>query len=330
MPDIFTGILLVTLLLFINMESGNKTSRTLYSLIILGSIAIHFSHFLITLLFSIALLLYALKNKQKLLVKKCMWLMGFCMVIWVTLCSMNAAKKNGFTFSRGTNIFLVAKLAETGILNTYLDENCAQKNLRLCEYKNQVPAGLSEFLWMDYSPLNKMGGWDSCKTEYASVVHDVFTTPRYLLMFARKSAISTLKQLVQVQVRDKIQSEGKEKQPWKKVRQYFADELREFDQAKQNNDELSSTACNPVYLLFFVLTTIWVLVWGRQAVNKEVAFIYGCILAFMFINALVTATFSTVSYRYQYRIFWLLPATNLIVMVKYYFREQGKEGGVNY
>ncbi len=319
MPDVFAGILLLAILLFITTPAGNKIS-TLYTIFILGSLIIHNSHFLITLLFALALLAYSFKGKEMLLVKRSLVLVGLCFITWATLSGMNAAKKYGFVFSRGSNIFMVAKLAETGILNIYLDENCPKNNLRLCNYKTQIPQSLSEFLWLDTSPLNQMGGWDSCRNEYATVVHDVFTSPRYLLMFAQKTATGTLKQLTEVQVRDKIQSEGQDKQPSKKVRQFFGDEWREFSMSKQNTELLTATSCNYVYMLTFLLTTIWILFFASQVISKEVAFLYGCILVFFVLNAFVTATFSTISYRYQYRIFWILPATNLILMIKYYWR----------
>ena len=318
MPDVFAGILLLAILLYITAPAGDRFS-ILYAILILGALIIHNSHFLITLLFALALLLYSVRGKQMLLVKRSIILVGLCFITWATLSGMNAAKKYGFVFSRGSNIFMVAKLAETGILNIYLDENCTKNNLKLCNYKSQIPQSLSEFLWLDTSPLNQMGGWDSCRNEYATVVHDVFSSPRYLLMFAQKSTTGTLKQLTEVQVRNKIQSEGQDKQPSKKVRQFFGDEWREFSMSKQNTDLLSATSCNYVYLLTFLLSSLWILFFASGVVSKELAFIYGCILVFFVLNAFVTATFSTISYRYQYRIFWILPATNLILMIKYYW-----------
>ena len=319
MPDVFAGILLLAILLFITTPAGHRLS-ILYALLILGALFMHNSHFLITLLFAFALLVYAFRGKQMLLVKRSLILVALCFTTWATLSGMNAAKKYGFVFSRGSNIFMVAKLAETGILNIYLDENCPKNNLKLCNYKNQIPQSLSDFLWLDTSPLNQMGGWDSCRKEYTTVVHDVFTSPRYLLMFAQKSATGTLRQLTEIQVRDKIQSEGQDKQPSLKVRQFFGDEWREFSMSKQNTDLLMATSCNYVYLLTFLLSSIWILLCASRVVSKEVVFIYGCILVFFVLNAFVTATFSTISYRYQYRIFWILPATNLILMIKYYWR----------
>ena len=46
--------------------------------------------------------------------------------------------------------------------------------------------------------------------------------------------------------------------------------------------------------------------------------IYALLLVFLVVNALAMSAFSAVLNRYQNRIFWLLPATNIIIMIKYY------------
>lgn len=326
MPDVFAGILLLAIVLFLSSPPGSLILQATYVAIILLAISVHNSHFLITALFSIVLLLVSIARKQKILLRRGLVLLSASALVFLTMCCMNAAKKYGFVFSRGKDVYLVARFAEAGILNAYLDENCGKKNLKLCAYRDQAPTGFSEFLWNADSPLAKMGGWDSCREEYGSIVHDVFTTPRYLLMFARKSVTSTLRELTQVQAPDHVLFEGKDLQPWKKVRQFFSDELPEYSQSLQNTTGLSATSCNYIFDLFFVLSSIWIMMFYRSAVNKEVAIIYCGIILFLFINAFVTATFATVIYRFQYRVFWILPATNAIVILKYYF---GKADSAN-
>ena len=319
MPDVFAGILLLAAILYLSAPQGNFKLQGLYLLIIFLAIAMHNSHFLITAICAVLLLIASLVKKRRLMATRSIALLSVAILVWCTLCSMNAAKKYGFTFSRGQDIFIVAKLAETGILNRYLDENCEKKNLKLCNYKTQIPKSLSDFLWYENSPLYKMGGWDSCMQEYAFIKRDIFTTPRYLGMFAQKSAMSTLQELTQVQAPDSVRAQGLNSQPWLKIRQYFADEFREYNQSRQNNDTLYASGFNAVYYLFFILSSLWVLLFYPRFQSKELAFIYSFIFLFFVANAFVTSTFSSVIYRFQYRIFWILPATNAILMVKYYW-----------
>jgi hypothetical protein len=240
-------------------------------------------------------------------------------MIYVGVSGMNAIKKHEFVFSRGSNVFMMAKLAETGILHQYLHENCDKHNYRICAIKHEIPASLNNFLWDNNSPLYRMGGWDSSKVEYAAIIHDIMTTPRYSSMFARRIATSTLKQLTQIQAPDKFTPQMEGAEPWKKMRQYFADESREYNTSMQNRGKLSANAPNFVYYVFLILSSLWVLLFYARVRNSHVHRVYGYIILFLIVNALVTATFSTVIYRFQYRVFWLLPATNIIVIARYYW-----------
>jgi hypothetical protein len=136
-------------------------------------------------------------------------------------------------------------------------------------------------------------------------------------MFAEKSVASTLSELTQIQAPDHIPVEDKNAEPWKKIRQYYEDELREFMTSLQNNNLLSTDACNFVYYLFLIGSTLWVLLFYKRVMNPDLLFIYRCILLFLVVNAFVTSTFSTVIFRFQYRVFWILPATNAVVIIKY-------------
>ena len=324
MPDVFGGILLLAIILFIS-EQDNKTgSLVIYALIIFIANIIHNSHLPITVLFSSVLLIMAFVKKRKMLINRSLILITLCIVVWGLMCSMNAVKKHGFTFSRGRNIVMVAKFAEDGILNTYLNDNCNKKQLQMCAYKDHIPGNVTEFLTSPEGPLYKMGGWDSSRAEYSTIVHDVFTTPRYLTMYAQKSVIGTLKELTQVEAPDKPAVMGKDTETWKKVKQYFTDELPAYTTSLQNNNTLSAGSCNFVYYLFFILSSLWMLLFYSRVMNKELAFIYCCIIFFLFINAFVIATFATVTYRFQYRVWWILPATNAITIIKYYLGRSGK------
>jgi len=82
---------------------------------------------------------------------------------------------------------------------------------------------------------------------------------------------------------------------------------------------LIGSGCNMVYYLFFIITSLWVLMHYKTIAGEPIALIYCCIVLFFVINAFVTATVSTVHYRYQYRVFWVLPATNAIIIIRYYY-----------
>ena len=328
MPDVFGAILLVSTILFITEKEDNLKPQAIYMFFVFVAMLMHNSHFPILLLFSSVLLVWALAKKQKPVLKKSITLIAVCGLVWGIMCGMNVVKKHGFTFSRGRDIMLVAKFAEAGILNTYLDDNCGKKPLQMCNYKNQIPGNINEFLTSGEGPVLKMGGWDSNRVEYQTIVHDVFTTPRYLSMFAQKSLTGTLKQAAQINAPDKADAQGRDSETWRKVEKYFADELPAYATSLQNNNALSGSSCNFVYYLFLVLSSLWMLLFYSRVMNAELASIYCFILLFMVVNAFVTASLSGITYRFQYRVAWLLPATNAMVILNYYYyKTQDKKQG---
>ena len=319
MPDVFAGILLLAALLFISEDQSTIVTKGIYLFFVFLAMLMHNSHFPILVLFSLILMVSAIAKKQTALRNRSMMLLGICAMVWGIMCSMNAIKKHGFTFSRGADIMLTAKFAEAGILNVYLDDNCGKKPLKMCNFKTQIPDNINQFLTSGEGPVYRIGGWDSNSVEYKTIVHDVFTTPRYLGMLAQKSVVGTLKQLTQVQSPDKVSVQGANSETWVKVKKYFSYELPAYSTSMQNSNTLSGGACNFIYYLFLVCSSLWMLLYYPRVMNKELAFTYCCILLFLVVNAFVTASLSAITYRFQYRVAWVLPAANAVVMLKYYY-----------
>ncbi len=317
MPYMFGAVLLLATLLFIS--ENKRAAQGIYLLFVFVAMLMHNSHFPILVLFSLILLVSALLKKQTLLRNKSAMLLGVCAMTWGAMCSMNAIKKHGFTFSRGRDIMLTAKLAETGILDLYLNDNCGKKPLRICNCRANIPGNITEFLTSGEGPVYRMGGWDSNYVEYSTIVRDVFSTPKYLGMFAQKSVTGTLKQLVQIQAPDKPSPQGPNSETWSKTKKYFADELPSYGTSLQNNDALSGSSSNFVYYLFLICSSLWMLLYYRRIMNKDIMLVYSYILLFLLVNAFVTASLSAVTYRFQYRVAWLLPAANAIVILRYYY-----------
>jgi hypothetical protein len=325
MPDVFAATLLLGVMLYIYDKHATVTTRVAYILVIFLSVIVHNSHFLILLLFALAIGGWALVCRYRELVVKASVLVLLSGAGWVLMCSVNAANGYGFVYSRGTHVFMVTKFAETGILSCYLDENCEKKNLRICQYKNDIPDFSWDFLWGEQSALYKAGGWDSTKDDFDVIIHDVLTTPRYLRMFAQKAAISTARQLTHIQAPRKASVQGFWSSPNQRIGKFFPDEQNEAMLSRQYHGELSSGASNLFYMLFFVATSM-ILLLQKKRLAPELGLLYGCVLLFFLVNAFVTSVGSTVIYRFQYRVFWVLPALNAIVIAGIMAKKnEGKE-----
>ena len=318
MADSFAAILLLCVLLIYCDDTAKWPLIFLYTACAFLAIAMHFSHFAVAGICGLVTGIVGYRRKNRLLIRRSVWLLSACGAFWLVMCSANAAKHHGFVFARGGNVFLVGKLAETGILEEYLHDKCGETSLRMCDPAQKIPRSLREFLGSGESPLYRLGGWDSGRAEYSSVVTGVFTSPGYAVMFARKAGVSALKQLVFVTPPAAFPAYGKESEPYKKVKSYYTDESREYVTSQQQQGLLSASVYRVVYLLVLLLSSLWVWMLPRGAVRSRWAVVYGLIFLFVAANAITVGVFGSVSPRFQYRIAWVLPATNLLLLFAHY------------
>ena len=147
MPDIFTSILFLALADFLLIKTDRKT-QTLFLLIALLATLTHFSHYMIATLFSLLLLAGSFINlKLKVYRRKSLMIVALSAFAWLSLYTTNYVAGKGFVSSNVSHIFLMGKLAESGILKTYLDKECPTKNYNICKYKDTLPAVAWEFVW---------------------------------------------------------------------------------------------------------------------------------------------------------------------------------------
>src|SRR5262249_38782705 len=159
------------------------------------------------------------------------------------------------------------------------------------------------FIWGDDNPYNKIGRWDSSRQEYNEIIHDIFSTPKYLGMFVQKSVIGTLKELTLVNHPEKFRPGGNA--PAWMIKASFEDEANEHNGSRQNTENLSASGFNSLYLLIFVASLIWI-GYHPQVLKGRLPFLYAFIVAFLVVNAAIMSAFSAVLDRYQNRVFWVL------------------------
>lgn len=318
MPDVFASILLMASLLFLFDRNAGKVVRFLYISIIFIAIAVHNSHYLIFFIFTVVLLITSYIIKAKKTRKLLYTLLSVCLLNMLVLASLNFVKGFGFTLSSGSHVFMMAKLAETGILKDYLEHNCDKKQYKLCAYKDQVPGNLSVYLWAEYSPLYKTGGWDSSKKEDIEIIKDVFSTPSYVIRFAKRSIENTFRQLGTISLPEKITPLGEGSSPLKYVTQHLPNERSSYVSSKQYDGELSTGLWPGIHYIFLALSTIAVIIiWKLKKFNRNISGIYLATILFIMCNAFITATLSEVVGRLQYRVSWVFPAINIMIIVQY-------------
>jgi hypothetical protein len=319
--DIFTpiSILSLGLLLFADMK---KRDLVITTILLIFSIAVHSSHLYINALllsgFTIIFIIRRFREELKafsLNLKRIIfaWIVIVC--TYFIVCSVNASLGSGFAYSKNGHIFLMARLADDGILGLYLHDNCDKHHYILCEYKDKLPW---DFLW-DYanSPLYKSGnGWSSPQTkeEYNAIFRDLFTSPKYCHLFIVKSIESTVRQFFCFGTGDSP-PQGDGSAPFHEIIAHYPMSYKEYVGAHQLSNTLELKRIAVVQSILFGISLFFcmsLLLYPRLAGKFRWIILF--ILFGMLINAFICGSFSIVLERYQTRVVWLLPLPLILVM----------------
>lgn len=316
MPDVFTAILLLAALLYY-IDTERRVYSIMYLCIVFMCVIIHNSNYIILPFTIICLLILSLIFKKKKFVIRSFQLLITASISIMLLFTLHFVKGFGWTTSPGSHVFLTAKFAETGVMKKYLEDSCGHKDLKLCSYKDEVPSNFSEYMWADYSPFYKIGGWDSSEAENKIVIKDIVQTPEYMQRYIGQSLKGALRQLL-ITGPESIYPFQEPSSPANNINAHISNESHQYRNARQYKNKLSYVVLKDINLIVFFITTICILLIFNKLQNKKrVLLVYAIIVLYIAINSLTASFFSEVTPRFNYRVFWVLPATNIILVIDY-------------
>lgn len=318
LPDIFTAILFLALYLYLRADNTRLQSIFLLG-VIYTAIVVHYSHYMIATVFVGLLLLAAWGYKSWLrpLRKKLLQLLALTLFCWLSLFTSNLVGGKGFVSSSSSHVFLMGKLAESGLLKQYLDDACPVKNYKICAYKDSLPPVAWEFVWDGaHSPVFKTGGWEANRTEYRAILGDIVSKPRYWPVMLYKSLGATLRQVVLCNIDESEELHWikyeKDHPLYQALARYFPYEINGFTYARQNVKILNIVFYDEVYVVVLLLSSFACMLLLRGDLKKTAGRVYFLLILYLFVNAFATATFGNVLTRLNSRDIWLLPMANIV------------------
>jgi len=319
-PDIFTPISFLCLIILLYGKQ-KKTTIVCISIIYIVSLLVHYSNLLVhvVLLIVIGLMMvYRKYRKRKVQIfnKPKAILVGLLILVTIIIApTLNYSFEGKFRFSKGTHVFIMNHLLETGILEDYLNKNCDNKKFAICKYKDSLGWN---FMWDEKSPLYKTGGWEANTGEYNTIIKDILLNPKYFLIFFEKSIEYTFIQLFHFNMGDTPVLK-EDSPPYEQIEWRYNNSLREYISSKQFQNELSFSTQNMFQriIVFTSLFIIFFLLYTKKLtlLHKNMLLM---IILFFIINAFVCSTFSGICDRYQSRIIWILPFIIIMFINEYY------------
>jgi len=208
------------------------------------------------------------------------------------------------------------RMLQDGIVTRYLADHCPDARLRLCPYRNELPATADEFLWGD-SPFDRLGRFAGLGDEMRQIVLESLV--EYPDRQIAAAITSTAKQLVMVGsgygVNDQLpHTHGI-------IERYIPFQVPAMRAARQQLGEFDFRPLNrlhvPIALLSMMITfaiIVWSLAFGGI---DDVAMLATSVLLAILANAFICGALSGPHDRYGARIVWLATFTVAVALMRY-------------
>ena len=219
----------------------------------------------------------------------------------------NLAITGAFTFTPGGMNILFGRLVETGLAARYLDDNCPDPTIRLCAFRDQLPARGNDWLWGD-SPLHELGGWEAFEDEARRVL--LATLVDYPFDHLRAAVSGALVQFVMVASGDGM-TPATGHVGWVMETMAPAPVAAAFDAARQQQRGYDFRIYNlvhvPVALLAALLLPLVAWLGCRRLVRPSVGLFAAVVLLSLVGNAVICGALANPHHRYQSRMVFLAP-----------------------
>jgi len=319
MPDIFTSILILSLIILVSNQKLSTIKIILLSSIFVFSCSMHYSHLLIAIVACIILfflfLIAKIRKRNAILSFERLSLISFLSVVAVFLILiLNYTHKGGFRLSRGGQTFLMAHFIETGTIQEYLQENCDKPSLedcRMCIYKDSLQKGSIDFLWSYNSPLYKLGGWERTETEFNYLIQQMMSNPQFFIKNVFCSFRLGLSQLFLNNIGEGLSSYKTDSPVSIEIHEKFKWEEYTYNSSKQQkwNSLLPFfEKISDINALILILSVVVILYYFSFAGTKnDLYYRVGIIIILLIlINSFITAGLNIAYSRLESRAIWIL------------------------
>lgn len=318
LADIFVCYLILSALIYLFSNVLTSVDRVLIPLIFGFSALTHYSHLAIALGISVMAIVYFLWKKQNLRLPISLFVLSIFSVGSVIL--SNGLSGNGYRLSKASSIFMMGKMAENGILPTYLNEYCDEEDWTLCSFRDSLPVTGWQFVWDPNSPVHRTGGWQANESEYDQLLKEMVSRPKYAGLIAYKFFENSWIQMTQWNVGDNLFRYERDSNVQRAIQRYFPLDAPRSFWSKQFLVEINFRLLSFWYMMILLgLTAFSLFVARKTHVHNTWVQVILFLLVLIFINAAVTSNFSNISSRLQARVIWMPVWFLLVGLVSYWF-----------
>jgi hypothetical protein len=233
------------------------------------------------------------------------------------LVSANFALSGQLAWTPGGYGVAFGRMLQDGIVARYLRDHCPQAKLKLCPYRNELPATADQFLW-GKSMFNSLGRFQGMNDEMGFIV--THSLAEYPLRQTEAAIVATAQQLVHVATGEG--TNGWIPHTYGIIERYLPGQLRPMRAARQQHWDIDFAAVNwlhiPVALvsMLLVIAMFATAVWRRRL--DDLTLLAATVSLALLGNAFICGVISGPHDRYGARMAWVATFVALISVVRHF------------
>ena len=318
MPDVFTGLLALCVFLLLFGRRVSITERVLLILCTFFFSLAHLAHPL--MLIGLALVLLTLLRRLPPLAfptKTLVCIAAVPVAAMLFIMGYNARHGQGFVLSRTSDLFLAARLIESGAMYLHLERTCDQDPVYLCLHRNELVNNAAHFVWVEHAALRQGQDMIAANDRVEPIVRSLLTDVRNWPYLVWSSVLGTLQQLVHVDIGAGVVAYREQAAPWWIMAEQYQHELPFYMVSlQQRGGWLFDTINRWNYLVLILSVLVIVVSWPSHHHVRWWAFLW-IVVATVVLNALCTGALANVYERLQARVTWLLVLSALLLLYRW-------------
>ncbi|MBS0529732.1 MAG: hypothetical protein JSS22_10125 [Proteobacteria bacterium] len=241
----------------------------------------------------------------------------------IMLLAANFALSGQLAWTPGGAGVSFGRMMQDGIVARYLNDHCDTIKLKLCPYRNQLPATADEFLWANDSIFNKLGRFEGMNAEMEFIATE--SLKAYPFWQAQAALVATAQQLVHVGTGEG--TNGWIPHTYGIIERYMPAQIPAMRAAHQQHWDINFAAINWIHIPVALISMLVIAViavsalWRRRADDIELLAATVCVA--LFGNAFLCGCISGPHDRYGARMVWIATFVALIAGARYLANRDG-------
>ncbi len=331
MPDIFTGLLILSLgVIAVGASRLSPIATVAMGLVAALAVASHASHIALGCTLLLCVLLMKLSNAWRSSVNLLLPVSAV-LVGWITAVVMGYVLLGviSWTGTRNTPLFLLARGIADGPVRQYLAEKCPQENWALCAHQHELNDDHNDFLWNTARPWHRPSERDlrqAIRNEANSLLYVTFRTHgwkmagKFLANGARQLYTATPEVISFARVESQLDTYHRFYPALFRADPNVIERIHWSGQGRANSDYLLPTLLLQASAIVALIALVAICLrpsWRQRAARVTEGRFWPLVVIMavgLIANAWITGGLSGVNGRYQARVIWLLPFAAMLAV----------------